>query len=122
MLGDGVIVPYDGLWAGFDISLFSPGIKRHWSSPSAFSFRLFPECVMTETWIAVVHTFGRVPTAQGKQGKCPKRIPCQGKHREFEKSCQNTGNFVCSSCKFPDFKGKRYFEICHENLQIIFEA
>ena len=25
----------------------------------------------------------RVPTAQGTQGKCPKEIPCQGKHREF---------------------------------------
>ena len=32
------------------------------------------------------------------------------KHRE------NTGNLVCSSCQFPDFKGKRYFEICHKNL------
>ena len=29
----------------------------------------------------------RVPTAQGKSGKMPKRIPCQGKHREF-------GNFA----------------------------
>ena len=25
----------------------------------------------------------RVPTAQGKQGKWPKKNPCQGKHREF---------------------------------------
>ena len=65
--------------------------KILWSSPSAFSFRLFPGCVMTETWIAVVHTFGRVPTAQGKQGKCPKRIPCQGKHREFEKVAKTQG-------------------------------
>ena len=29
----------------------------------------------------------RVPTAQGKQGKWPKKIPCQGKHKEF-------GNFA----------------------------
>ena len=29
----------------------------------------------------------RVPTAQGKQGKWPNKIPCQGKHREF-------GNFA----------------------------
>ena len=33
----------------------------------------------------------RVPTAQGKQGNCQKNIPCQGKHREFWKFCQNTG-------------------------------
>ena len=32
------------------------------------------------------------------------------KHRE------NTGNFVCSSCKFPYPKGKRYWDICHENF------
>ena len=34
--------------------------------------------------------FGMVPTAQrkqGKQGKWPNKIPCQGKHREF-------GNFA----------------------------
>ena len=30
--------------------------------------------------------------------------------------CQNTGNLVCSSCKFPDSKGKRYFNICRENF------
>ena len=50
----------------------------------------------TETWEEIV----RVPTAQGKQGKWPKQIPCQGKHREFGnftktqgswKFCQNTG-------------------------------
>ena len=29
---------------------------------------------------------------------------------------------VCSSCKFPDSKGKRYFDICHKNSQILFEA
>ena len=48
-----------------------------------------------------------VPTAQGKQGKWPKK---------------NTGNLVCSSCKFPDSKGKRYFEICLVNLKKRFEA
>ena len=30
----------------------------------------------------------RVPTAQGKQGKWPKRFPVRGKNREI---CQNTG-------------------------------
>ena len=48
------------------------------------------------------------------------KIPCQGKHRElfgnFAKT-QKTGNLVCSSCKFHDSKGKRYFNICHENSQ-----
>ena len=62
-----------------------------------------------------------VPTAQGKQGKSPKKIPCQGKHREFgnlSKIQGKHGNLVCSSCKLPDSKGKRYFDICHENFQI----
>ena len=44
----------------------------------------------------------------GKTGKMAKRIPCQGKHREFgnfvktqgilSKHRENTGNFVSSSC------------------------
>ena len=38
------------------------------------------------------------------------------KHRE------NTGNLICSSCKFSDSKGKIYFDICHENSQFLFEA
>ena len=55
----------------------------------------------------------RVPTAQGKQRKWPKKNPCVWKF------CQNTGksrNFVCSSCKFPDAKGKGYCNICRENF------
>ena len=51
----------------------------------------------------------------------PKRST-QGKHREFGKFCQNAGNLVCSSCKFPDSKGIRYLDICHENSQILFES
>ena len=35
---------------------------------------------------------------------------------------ESTGNLVCSSCKIPDSKGKRYFAICHKYFQIIFEA
>ena len=31
-----------------------------------------------------------------------------------------SGNFVCSSCKFPDSKGKRYFDICRENFHTHF--
>ena len=40
--------------------------------------------------------------------------PCQGKF------CQNIGNLGCSSCKFPESKGKTYFEICCENHQFFF--
>ena len=39
-----------------------------------------------------------------------KNNPCQGKHREFG----------CSSCKFPDFICKRYFDICCENSHFFF--
>ena len=40
----------------------------------------------------------------------PKRNPSQG----------NTGNCVCSSCKLPNSKGKRYFDICHQIFPILF--
>ena len=30
----------------------------------------------------------------------------------------NTGNLVCSSCKFPDSKGKRYFRISNLLLKV----
>ena len=32
------------------------------------------------------------------------------------KQRENRGNLVCSSCKFIDSKGKRYFDISLENL------
>ena len=41
-------------------------------------------------------TLSRVPTAQGKPGKWPKRNPCQEKHREF-------GNFVKTQGKHREF-------------------
>ena len=50
-------------------------------------------------------------TAQGKQGKWPQKNPSQGKHK-FGIKKKNTGNLDFSSCKFPDSKGKRYFNIC----------
>ena len=34
---------------------------------------------------------------------------------------ENTGHLVCSSFKFPDSKGKRYFKICCDYLQIFFK-
>ena len=36
----------------------------------------------------------------------------------FPKHRENTGNLGCSSCKFPDSKGSRYFDICNENISI----
>ena len=40
------------------------------------------------------------------------KIPCQGKHRKFGDFAKTQGkhrDFVCSSCKFPDPKGKGYY-------------
>ena len=45
-------------------------------------------------------TVYREPTTQGNQ--------------DF--FCQNTGNLVCSSSKFPDSKDKGYCNICSENF------
>ena len=62
----------------------------------------------------------RVPTAQGIQGKWQKKIPVRentGNLEIFSKHRKNIGNLVCSSCKFPDSKGKIYFEICRENFK-----
>ena len=70
------------------------------------------------------YVLNRVPTAQGKQGKWQK-ISLSGKIQGIWKFCQNTGktqHLVCSGCKFPDSKGKRYFKICRENLPRNFEA
>ena len=67
----------------------------------------------------------RVPTAQRIQGIGPKKIPVRENTGNLEilpKHRENTGNLVWSSGKFPDSKGKIYFEICHENLQKIFEV
>ena len=51
-----------------------------------------------------------------------KKKSLSGKTQGIWKFCQNTGNFFCSSCKFPDTKGKRYFDICRENSQFFLEA
>ena len=58
----------------------------------------------------------RVPTEQGKQRKWTQKNPCQGKTQGIWKFCQKTGNFVCSSCKFHDSKGKEYCDICRKNF------
>ena len=38
-----------------------------------------------------------------------------GKAQEIWKLCQNTGNMVYSSCKFPDSKDKAYCDIGSES-------
>ena len=55
----------------------------------------------------------------GTTGKMAKNKSLSGKTQGIWKLWENTGNLVCSSCKFPDSRGKRYFEICRENLQKI---
>ena len=41
--------------------------------------------------VSVRDTWYRVLTAQGKQGKWPKKNPCQGKHREFGNVAKTQG-------------------------------
>ena len=60
----------------------------------------------------------RSPTAQGKQGKWQKKT-LSGNTQGIWVFCQNTGNLVCSSCKFPDSKGKRYYDFCRKNFKKI---
>ena len=55
----------------------------------------------------------------GKTGKMSPKKSLTGKTQGILKFGQNTENLVCSSCKFPDPKGKRYFDICRENSQIV---
>ena len=62
----------------------------------------------------------KVPTPQGKQGKQGKwqnKIPVRentGNLEMLPKHTENTQNLVCSSCHFPDPKGKRYLGIAAE--------
>ena len=71
-------------------------------------------------------TVNRVPTAQGKQAKMTKKNPCQGKQGIW-KFCRNTANrektenFVCSSCRFPDSKGKEYCNTCRHNFNVFLD-
>ena len=68
----------------------------------------------------------------GKTGKMAKKNPCQGKHREFvnfvktqgilSKHMENTGNFVCSSCKCSDSKSKGYCDSCRKKIHFFPEA
>ena len=52
----------------------------------------------------------------GKQG-----THCTGKTHGILKFCQNTGNLVCSSCKFPDSQGKRYLKFAGKISQKMFK-
>ena len=51
----------------------------------------------------------------GGTGKMAKKIPVRENTGNLEILPKRTGNLVCSSCKFPDSNGKRYFNICREN-------
>ena len=62
----------------------------------------------------------RVPTAQEKQGKWPKKIrENTGNLEILPKHRESTGNLVCSSCKFPDPKSTKYFGIWRENFHFL---
>ena len=81
---------------------------------------LFPVCIGECLLIRNSH---RVPKAQGKPGKWTKKIHVRENTGNLEilpKHRENTGNFVCSSCKFPDAKGKGYCDICRENFHFFF--
>ena len=60
-----------------------------------------------------------------KKVKWQKKIPVRentGNLESLPKQRENRGNFVCSSCKFPDSKGKGYCDICRENCHFFPEA
>ena len=59
------------------------------------------------------------PHCTGKTGKWQKKS-LSGKTQGIWKCCQNTGNLIFSSCKLPNSKSKRYFDICYENFQLSF--
>ena len=57
--------------------------------------------------------------AQRKQGKWTKKIPVRENTGNLEilpKHRENTENFACSRCKFPDAKDKGYYGICRKNF------
>ena len=79
-------------------------------------------------WKSTLDTFilinsnKQVTHCTGKQGKWSTTIPVRentGNLEILSKHRENIGNLVCSSCKFPDSKGrsKRYFDICSEKFQ-----
>ena len=54
---------------------------------------------------------------RGNRENSKKEIPVRENTENLEilpKYRENTGNLVLSSCKFPDSKGKRYFNICRK--------
>ena len=74
------------------------------------SYNLF--CLQTKGRLPF-NVLPRVPTAQGKQGKWPQKISVRENTGNLEilpNPRENTGNLVCSSCKFHDSKRKRYFD------------
>ena len=53
----------------------------------------------------------------GKTGRMVKKNPCQGKHREFANFAKTQGIWFAQVVNYLILNIKRYFKICHENLQ-----
>ena len=62
------------------------------------------------------------PHCTGKTGKMTKYIfPVRKNTGNLEilpKHGENTGNFVCSDCKFPDCKDTRYCDYCRQGFEL----
>ena len=57
----------------------------------------------------------------GENREMTKEIPFRentGNLENLIKHRENTRSLFCSSCKFPDSKGKRYFDISRENYHL----
>ena len=59
---------------------------------------------------------GRYPLHRENRENSPQKIPDR-ENTGIWKFCQNTGYLFCLSCKLPDSKSKRYFNICRKKFQ-----
>ena len=64
----------------------------------------------------------RVPAAQGKSGKMAKRIPCQGKHREFGNFAKTQGILFAQVVSSLILKIKDIALFAAKNLHFFSEA
>ena len=100
-----------------------------WSTPRTTTSSVWTRPTTSRTRSAdspaprwVIQTHGapfRVPSAQGKPGKWSKNS-LSGKTEGIWEFYQNTWNFVCISCKFPDSKGKGHCGICLKKKNFFF--
>ena len=56
--------------------------------------------------------WSRVPTTQGKPGKWKKKVPCQGKHREFDDFAKRQGISIAQV--IPSLILNNYTEHCSQ--------